>query len=240
MCGLGGGFGLGGVPPVSELGQIVSRSGRVYQITPDDLLWLARSVRYEGGNRSATAWTYAQRLMLFDHPSLMRLVQAHSQPVNPIWRRDGEKCRPGGQYHGRDECAESRLAVRDTASTIGWDQLPSSITTLLQDWAQARVKNPAPKATDFANAPVSQSFMRRHPDARAILRDGNWYLSEGASSAPGSGSNGWPDDFVTIRFRGRVAGPSPFAGVPSWVPWVVASGAGVAILGGTALALSRR
>lgn len=216
------------VPPVSQLGQIRSRSGRVYQITPDDILWLARSVRYEGGNHAATAWTYAQRLMAFDSPSLMRLVQAHSQPVNPIWRRDGEKCRPGGPYHGNQEyCSDQQLARRDEASTIPWGRLPESIRRTVLDWARGKIQNPVPRATDFANAPVSQSFLSRHPDAGIVLREGNWYLYEGRSSR-------WPSDQVTITHAGNVAGPSPFAGIPSWAPWVIAGGGAAVLIGGAA------
>lgn len=210
------GAGLGALPTQDQLGEIVGKNGIRYRITPEDLLWLARSVQHEGGNYAATAWTYAQRLVLFRTSSLLRLVQAHSQPVNPIWRRDGEKCRPGGPYYGRDECSESRLAARDRASTMPWDSIRPSIRDLLLRWAKADLENPVPRATDFANAPVSRSFISRNPGTRTVLIDGNWYLSEGPSSAPGQGSNVWPADFVTIQHGGREAGPSTWArlGIP--------------------------
>jgi hypothetical protein len=41
----------------TRLGTIVALNGYRYQITPTDVLWLARSVQYEGGNYLATAWT---------------------------------------------------------------------------------------------------------------------------------------------------------------------------------------
>jgi hypothetical protein len=210
------GAGLGALPTQDQLGEIVAQNGLHYQITPEDLLWLARSVQHEGGNPAATAWTYAQRLVLFRSSSLLRLVQAHSQPVNPIWRRTGEKCRPGGPYHGRDECAESRLAVRDRAATMPWDSIRPSIRDLLVRWAKADLENPVPRATDFANAPVSRGFISRNPGTRTVLMDGNWYLSEGPSSAPGQGSNAWPANFVTIRYNGREAQSSSWArlGIP--------------------------
>jgi len=223
------------LPTQTQLGQIRSRSGRVYQITPEDVLWLARSVKYEGGNHAATAWTYAQRLMSFNSPSLARLVQAHSQPINPIWRRDGEKCRPGGPYYGNQtHCSEAQLRRRDEAATIPWGSLPASIRGTIVDWARAKVPNPVPRATDFANAPVSQGFLSRNPDAGVVLREGNWYLYEGRSA-------GWPADQVTITYDGRTAGPSPFAGIPSWAPWVIAGGAATVLVGGAAaIALSMR
>lgn len=233
--------GLGALPAASELGEIVSRDGYRYQITPNDMLWLGRSVKYEGGNRLATAWTYAQRMALFRRwATLAELVQAHSQPVNPIWRRDGSMCRPGGRYHDRDDCAERRLAVRDTAATLPWDSIQSSIRTALTAWAKAERPNVVPKATDFANGPVSRSFITRHPGTEVVMRDDNWYLAEGPHSAPGNGSLGWPSDFVTIRYRGRDAGVSALAGVPRWVPWVVAAGAGTLVLGGVATVALRK
>jgi len=227
------------LPAASQLGRIRSQGGRSYQITPDDLLWLARSVRYEGGNKPATAWTYAQRLVLFNNPNLMRLVQGHSQPVNPIWRRDGEKCRPGGPYHGDQRyCSEAQLARRDEASTIPWSRLPQDVRDTIVGWAQGRVPDPVPRATDFADASVSTQFLLRHPDAAVVSRDGNWYLSEGASSAPGQGSRAWPRDYVTIEYNGQSAGPATGAGlfnIPGWALWVgIASGA--ALLVGGAIA----
>lgn len=50
------------IPAQSELGHIIG-GGYTYQITPDDVLWLARAVSQEGGSHAATAWTYAQRLI---------------------------------------------------------------------------------------------------------------------------------------------------------------------------------
>ena len=232
---------LGELPSEDELGEIVSAGGYRYQITPEDILWLARSVHHEGGNKVATAWTYAQRMALFGRwRTLKDLVQAHSQPINPIWRRDGEKCRPGGAYHGRDECAERRLAVRDRAASMPWDQIGLLTRMQVLGFAQARRGNVVPRATDFANAPVSTSFMRRHPDARVVMRDGNWYLAEGPSSSPGGGSIAWPEDFVTIRYRGSVARRSPLAGVPSWVPILAVGSASMVALGGLSVWAIRR
>jgi|GEM_PF-3304849 len=233
---------LGDLPSEGELGEIVSADGYRYQITPEDILWLARSIQHEGGNKVATAWTYAQRMALFRRwRSLKDLVQAHSQPVNPIWRRDGEKCRPGGPYHGRDECAERRLVVRDRAATMPWGDISPLTRMQVVAFAQARRDNVVPRATDFANGPVSQSFIRRHPGTQVVMRDGNWYLAEGPSSAPGGGSIAWPEDFVTIRYRNSVARKSVLAGVPSWVPILVVASVSVTALGGlSAWAFSRR
>lgn len=233
---------LGSLPSQDDLGEIVSADGYRYQITPEDILWLARSIQHEGGNKLATAWTYAQRMALFRRwGTLKELVQAHSQPVNPIWRRDGEKCRPGGPYHGRDECAERRLAVRDRAATMPWDEISPLTRMQVLAFAQARRNNVVPSATDFANGPVSTGFIRRHPGTQVVMRDGNWYLAEGPSSSPGGGSVSWPENFVTVRHRGNVTRRSVLAGIPSWVPILVGGSAAALAVGGLSVwALRRR
>jgi hypothetical protein len=197
------------LPVASELGTIRSLDGWSYRITPDDLLWLARSVEYEGGDPVATAWTYAQRLASFRSSSLAALVRAHSQPVNPDWAsldapgcvRAPERCHPRQRADGT--WTRDPLEVRAEARTAPWSSL--SVGPMLARWAQASVPNPVPRATDFADAEVSSSFLRRHPDARVVKRSGNWYLSEGPSSAPARPSNAWPANFVSIAYGSRVA-----------------------------------
>lgn len=190
---------LGVAPIPSNLGTIVAANGYSYRITPTDLLWLARSVQYEGGNYLATAWTYAQRQVLYRRTgSLASLVQAHSQPVNPAWRRDGEKCRPGGPYHDSDSCSEARLARRDEAASLPWSEIDERVRNLLVAWATGETRNPVPRATDFADQAVSEGFISRNPGTVVVLRDGNWYLAE-------TGAARWPAGFVQIAGPGAVA-----------------------------------
>lgn len=187
---------------IPAAGKIVTKDGWEYQITPDDVLWLARSVQHEAGNYAATAWTYAQRAAAFRRwRTLTDLLRAHSQPINPIWMRDGEMCRPGGRFHGRDECAERRLAARDRATTTPWSQIRPEVREIVSKFVTARLENPVPKAANFANATVTTSYLLRNPSSAVVLREGNWYITEART-------NDWPDDFVTIRHAGRIAGPS--------------------------------
>jgi len=214
---------------IPSAGTIKTKGGYSYQITPEDLLWLARSVQHEAGNNAATAWTYAQLLAMRRGSSLKSLVQAHSQPINPIWRRDGSKCRPGGAYHDRDECAERRLVVRDRAAAMPWSEIRPAIRETIVKFATARLPNPVPRAANFANAPVTTRYLLRHPSSAIVLREGNWYITE-------SQTNSWPADFVTIEDEGRVAGPSlvgrarAATTVPVYVPGlaVLATGAAFA------------
>lgn len=183
------------LPDQSELGRIRTADGRVYQITPEDVLWLARSIKYEGGNHAATAWTYAWRLMVKRWSrGLAALVRAHSQPVNPAW---DEASDPLCQAHP-ERCTEQALARRAEAASRTWESL-GSIAVLVLDWAQAKVPNPAPRAVDFADPQVSQSYLNRNPTAQVVLRTRNWYIADRQALA-------LPDDFVTIEYEGRTAG----------------------------------
>lgn len=212
-------------PSSSELGQIVSASGYRYQITPEDVLWLARSVAHEGGDHAATVWTYFQRIAAFRGSSLCSLVMAHSQSINPIWRRDGEKCRPGGPYYGRDECSERRLAARDRAASMPWDAIPAGIRQTVLDAAQAKLPNPVPRAIDFADPTVSSGFLRRNPGSGIVLQAGNWYLYTARSAE-------WPADFVRVIYAGRTSMVSASsAAMPGWALWAIGASAGI----GTAL-----
>lgn len=216
---------IGSIP--SSPGRIRSQSGWSYQMTPDDLLWLARSVQYEVGNYAATAWTYAQLLAMRRGNSLKAVVQGHSQPVNPIWRRDGSKCRPGGTYYGRDECSEARLARRDAAASLPWSQVRPEVRDVIVKFATARLPNPVPRAANFANTPVTANYLVRHPSSAIVLRDGNWYITE-------IQTNAWPPDFVAIEDDGRIAGPSltglarAATTIPVYVPGIALLGAGAA------------
>jgi hypothetical protein len=169
----------------SCLGRIVTRDGYAYQITPDDVLWLARSVHKEGGNHTATIWTYLQRQAAGRRSSsLASLVLAHSQPVNPRWRADGEFCRPGGEYAGSQYCTPQQLEARAANAVRPWSQIPQSVRDAVVSAVTARTPNPVPNATDFADPTVSAGFLRRNPEARVVLRAGNWYIDERRVSSP--------------------------------------------------------
>ena len=181
-----------------EYGQIVASDGWSYQLTANDILWLARSVEFEGGtNPAAVIWTYAQRLALpwirSQYPTA--LVRAHSQPVNPKWARDGEFCRPGGRYAGKPECSEAKLTRRARAQSIPWSEIDARVRDLVTKFARAELPNPVPRSVDFADENVSTGFLGRNPTARVIAKAGNWFIGTAQSLL-------WPKEHVRVRFRG--------------------------------------
>lgn len=214
-------LGLGEAAPVSpsDLGKIRAKSGYEYQITPEDVLWLARSVQYEGGDHASTIWTYAQRQAKYRRGSSLRsLVQAHSQPINPLWATPGAgKC-----IEHPDRCTPTQIERRRRARTTAWADIAPSVREKVLAWAKAELGNPVPRAIDFADETVSRSFMRRNPGTRVVKKAGNWYLAT-------PDVLDWDADHVTMELRGRVAGPS-VAGFINAAPYI-----GVAAVGATAL-----
>ena len=206
------GFGALDEPAASAGGQIVARDGYRYTITADDLLWLARSVQYEGGSAEATVWVYAQRQALYRRSSsLASLLRAHSQPINPLWDEATDaKC-----LEHPEACTPALLARRAEARSRTWGQLRPAVRDVVLRWARAELPNPVPGAVDFARDDVSSAQLRRHPDWRLVFRDGRaWYLGYASTE-------GWPADFVQIHYRGRVATASRSTG------WLLGVGLGL-------------
>jgi hypothetical protein len=212
---------LGEAAPVSpsDLGKIRSQGGYEYQLTPEDILWLARGVQFEGGDHASTIWTYAQRqAKLRRGGSLYSLVRAHSQPINPLWAVAGSgKC---ADYP--DRCTSAQLERRRQARTTPWEGIRAEVREKVLAWARAELGNPVPRAVDFADATVSQSFIRRNPGTEIVKEAGNWYLA-----TPDTLS--WPADFVTMQLGSRIAGPS-IRGFINAAPYIGAAAVGAAAI----------
>jgi hypothetical protein len=197
--------------------------GWSYDITDDDMLWLARMAHWEGGDSPAdTIWTmaqaYTQPVKRRAYATFGLFLQGYSQPINPKWTRVGEFCRPGGRYHDRvgppplpDECAEVRLARRDRARTMPWSDIDADVRAAVEAFAAGRLPNPVPRAVEFADARVSQGYLNRNPDARLLKQAGNWFIATRASLA-------WPDNWVTVGGTGSGG---------SWLSGVIAVGGAI-------------
>jgi hypothetical protein len=182
---------------VMSWGKIVSPGLPDYQLTDEDVLVAAAAADGESGNPLYTLWAWTQRFALPArrrvHGTFKALLYAHSQPINPIWRRDGAKCRPGGTHHNTDACAAHKLARRDNYARIiaarDWSAIEPQVVEATQAWACGRTQNPVPGAIDFAVSSVSRSTMSRYPDLQHSHTDRNvWFLSDSTSRtwAPGA------------------------------------------------------
>lgn len=179
-----------------DLGVLETKDGYRYQITPDDLLWLARSTQFEGADHAATIWAFAQRFAGIQRSGTFTdLIRAYSQPVNPLWDEASDpKC-----ITSPHRCSPETLARRQRARTITWAELNPAVRAAVLAFAQASLPNPLPRATDFASYDVRQ-WLRLNPTAQILKSEpgGNWYSTH-------ERSNGWPVDFVYVRFRDRLS-----------------------------------
>jgi len=206
-----------------------AKDGWTYQVTPRDLLVMARSIRRESTrDGDAIPWMYAQRLYLLrrSYSSLAALATAYSQPINPAWFPSGRFCVPGGEYHGTRSCLDA--PNRPGYAAASWESLGDATQTATARWARGDVPNPVPKVVHFA----AESLVARQiaaggtSEKRVIVRQGrepftNTFLSTKTSRE-------WPDDFIQLEVGGKVVGttsnPLPY------VLGALAIGAGVAVL----------
>lgn len=214
------------LPKASELARIQSGTGEDYPLTLEDAEWAIRMGVFEGSDPHPVLWAMAQRWVLLSaqgkkYRSFAAMLRDFSQPINPKWLRTGEFCKPGGTYAGKAPCSEDKLVRRafaqtaPLASVVAQDPLTAD---RVLSWLKGEVKNPVPRATDFAQEPVAEGFLEDHPGAEAILR-------VPANSCPNcnvmivtTATRRWPVDYVWIAApNGNIASAS---GVISGKPTV--------------------
>lgn len=173
----------------------LKQGGWTYTLTPEDKLWAARMIQYEGpaSDSAAVLWTMAQ---LFSpagqqakyggrrYATFADQLKAYSQPINPIWRRDGSKCRPGGSHHGQDACSPARLDRRDQAARLPYGSVDAEKRAVLERWLGGSVPNPVPGAFEFAHASVLGSDRIDRLGLVARSSSGNLFLGSRAGLTP--------------------------------------------------------
>ena len=185
-----------------------------YRLTNEDVLWAARAAVFEGGHDPAdTLWTWTQMLATWrkkKYGTLAKIIRYQSQPVSPLWNRDGSKC-AGARRQNRN-CAEHVLRRRDLAQSISWDALlkrsPRQMATVIQ-WATGRLPNPVPRAVDFAAPRVAEHFRKNvRPGSVYVKKAGNWFLATPESQQ-------WPANYFRMSkgVLGRIGGINPWFGV---------------------------
>lgn len=242
------------------MGAMAGREVR-YHFTASDRLWLARALWGEGGRPDTVAWTMGQRFALLwpRFGSFAQLVQMYNKSISPRWTRTGDKCRPGGRYHGTPHCSPRVLGIRDRKRSAPWAHIPERFRRAASDFVSGRMPNPVPGAVHFAtSALVRRKLGAGHRDARAedwrILSDigGHAFVTTSQSRAwtPGavqvSPLTTTPPTTTTTpvapspgHIRPRVASPATPAATQSsgggmWLGLAV-----VAALGAAAVAVSR-
>lgn len=178
------------------MGTIVTQDGWEYRITTRDRIWAGRMAEHEGSRKAASLWCmtwyFARRKHRFR--TFADALLAYSQPINPRWRRDGVFCRPGGEWHGTDYCSEVRLQRRDRAQQLSWGELSPETRRAVEKWMSGQLKNPVPRAMQFAAPGVARRWMERNPGSRVFRLD-NWYIVPPETQS-------LPKDWVKVKGEG--------------------------------------
>ena len=180
--------------------RIVRTRGRAldYQLTREDVTWAAKMAAYEG-DPEEVLWTMVQRFTL-TYPgqrwgSFTEFIRKFSQPINPDWYRGGVHCSSGGKGRGTLYCSEEKLARREHLEQMSWSELeaerPEAVRITLK-WAQGGLRNPVPKAVNFAAPERAQEYVATHPDAKIVAKERNWFLTE-------MGTHHWHPNTVVMR-----------------------------------------
>lgn len=225
-----------------RLGTVVSdiANGWRYELTWDDMLWLARMLNAEPNAGApkiewdALLWHYAQRHAwrnegnqrinsgpMRGYNSFTAAIRLHSQPLNPLWARDGRFCQPGGRGYGQDRCSERAFLRREQKTNIEWDDIREDIKVRLLQWARGDVDNPIPGYIDFAQYGTATSLRHLIPNpstghgyqvwGRGRVNGSNAFYKAGPGYGNGQHrgrTDNWPANFVRIEFDGKISGES--------------------------------
>ena len=163
-----------------------------YTLSADDKLWAARMVQGEGpvDDSAAVLWTMTQlftpagQRAKYGRPdrftTFKSLIQAYSQPINPIWRSGGSRCRPGGSHACTDACSGVRLARRERLATLPYSSVDAAKRSVVEKWDRGTLSNPVPGAYEFAHTSVLSSGRINSLGLVARSRAGNVFLGSRA------------------------------------------------------------
>lgn len=158
-------------------------------LSESDQLWAARAILGEGGTdpsdevQSAYLWSIMRRcLMGAKVVPYGQCWRNFAQPINPKWGEDGQFCRVGGAYHGKEECSPSRLARRRTITSTKWDDIPLSIRSVVERFSRGELPKPLAESllpmgrNRLSNWASYDGVRQRYPWGVEI--EGEWFLED--------------------------------------------------------------
>jgi hypothetical protein len=137
-----------------------------YQITEQDMTWLARCLIGEVGENpaawanpqtqrggAAVLWALANHYMTVGrkrdiYPTLMAFTRGYSQPLSARWSSpsaEGCQRQPG-------MCTPERLARRQRIQGRSWTSMPAQVRSLVESFVAGRLANPIGTRTDWLAA----------------------------------------------------------------------------------------
>lgn len=140
---------------------------RVYALTENDKLWLARAIAGETGEHlknidgpAAVAWSMMNRFLLTKGqdvwPTFANLLRNYSQPINPKWYRGGSICANPSKVQA-PACNDKAYQHREYISNLRWQDIDRGIRDFVEAFAEGNVTLPDSvlslpywRITDFA------------------------------------------------------------------------------------------
>jgi hypothetical protein len=165
---------------------------RVYTLTEEDKLWLARACAGECGEKfdgpdcyAAVCWSMMNRYLLAtvqdNWQTFTQLLRAFCQPINPKWARGGAKC-PTESYDKSDPCYVGKLDRRARMASLPWEKIDLNIRNLVESFAAGNIlipdkvlELPAWRISNWAAYRVDSS--KRAGDDINI--GDNWFFEDG-------------------------------------------------------------
>jgi hypothetical protein len=166
---------------------------RSYRMTDEDILWLARALAGEGGEKTtsrdihaAIAWGMMNRLLLKrgfaeGSKSYSWMAQWFNQSLSPKWLRDGEACAKADAKTKELYCTEAKFQRREKMRSRTFADLNPAIVQSAQDFAAGNLLPPDVvlalekwRISDWAAASRPD-----HPDQRwphGINVGNNWFF----------------------------------------------------------------
>lgn len=158
------------VGPVRLVGGVATGpTGYSIVIGQEEKLWLARALLGEvseaagpwenaetqrGG--AAVLWALLQLHMLWSNrdgsvpinslPNFIALIRGYAQPLNPLWSTQGAgKCL---EFPSR--CSDAIIVRRRRIQAYTWEEIPSRVRDLVNEWSAGRIANLVPGMVDYA------------------------------------------------------------------------------------------
>ena len=157
--------------------QILVDGQPFYTFGREDRLWLARMLIGESSDPrdwDAQLWALTQRFVQRQkryEPTIARLAQEFSQPINPDWYRGGAYCLPGGRFEHDPGCSESRMVRRDELRRDHWE--PNELRNELEAvdrFLDGQTPNPVPGATDWHATALRAGNVRYAPHLSNVFQ----------------------------------------------------------------------
>lgn len=138
-------------------------------------------------------------------------LEAFSQPINPIWARDGSACAPGAPSRNAPYCTPAHFARRERIERLTWDTVSPAARAYAALWAAGELPNPVPGVIDFAAWPVGSTKAGYKPVAR--FRNNVFYVDERRQTQNWDGTQAYIADGNGNRVSETIAPSSVVDGI---------------------------